>query len=228
MASKTPTAQARDEVLRGLNPLLKESGFKRSGPTFNRRTADGLTHVVNLQISRLEPAGSLSFPNLRQSLYLYGKFTVNLGVYVPEVALFWGPIQEQGFIQEHSCCIRMRLGNVAPEGRDIWWELDPQALPTAEIQMRLARDGLPFLDKFASRDAIPLSLEKPGGMLGVMLPRVARAAILAGRGQSNEAHEILQRYIDEKSAGPRSVPLAKHFQLVNEFALRLGLRELNL
>ncbi|MGB8028846.1 MAG: DUF4304 domain-containing protein [Terracidiphilus sp.] len=224
MASKTPTAQARDEVLRGLNLFLKERGFKRSGPTFNRRTADGLTHVVNLQISRLEPAGSLSFPDLTP--IPYGKFTINLGVYVPDADLYPRPIHERNSILERECCIRQRLGHLCPEKQDMWWRLDPNALPTSEIQMRMGQYGLPFLDRFASRDAILSELEKPGGGRWFNQPAFARAAILAGRGHSADAHAILQRYIDEKSNGPEASRFAKHFELIKQFGRRLGLQEL--
>jgi hypothetical protein len=93
-------------------------------------------HVVNLQISRLESAGSISFQDLTPTPH--GKFTINLGVYVPEVALYFGPRRERASILERDCCVRERLGHIYPERWDMWWRLDARALPTAEIQERMA------------------------------------------------------------------------------------------
>jgi hypothetical protein len=139
----------------------KEKGFRKKGGTFNRVTADGLTHVINVQ------KGQSS---------LQGQFTLNLGIYVPEVARTepWNVAKD--FVTETSCCIRRRLSGA-------WWKTDdPAAIP--DVLTRLERDGLPFLEQFGSRDAILRELASPElreNMNGNM--QLVRAIILAERGE---------------------------------------------
>lgn len=78
-----PSAKELTGAVAELGPLLKSSGFRRFGVTFNRQTEPGLIHVVAFQ-------GQQSG----------GTFTVNLGVYVREVdQLFddwWGRSKKTG------------------------------------------------------------------------------------------------------------------------------------
>ena len=54
---------------------------------------------------------------------MYGKFTVNVGVYVPEVDEYTMVKGPRSLPHEYDCCIQGRLGNLGPERTDIWWEL---------------------------------------------------------------------------------------------------------
>jgi hypothetical protein len=81
---KSDIAKSLDGLQAKLRPVLKDYGFRARGRTFNRTTSDGLTQVVNLQMGRFDPPGTTYVPGLRDNLY--GKFTVNLGAFVPEVA----------------------------------------------------------------------------------------------------------------------------------------------
>jgi hypothetical protein len=49
-------------------PQLKRAGFRKRRNSFNREVADGIVHVVSLQLGSYDPSG---------------KFTINLGVFVP-------------------------------------------------------------------------------------------------------------------------------------------------
>jgi hypothetical protein len=80
--AKSELAKMVDQIQNGLRPLFKKQGFRVNGRTFNRVTQDGLTQVVNIQMGPYEPPGSTEISGLRDDLY--GAFTVNLGVYVPE------------------------------------------------------------------------------------------------------------------------------------------------
>ena len=117
----TAQAEAVDQLQKALTPGLREVGFRRKGRTYNRTTSDGLVQVINIQMGAYDPPGTVhAVPGLRENFY--GKFTVNLGVYVPEVARYvdWRA-ETKKYIQEYDCCIRNRLGMVSPEGRDLWW-----------------------------------------------------------------------------------------------------------
>src|SRR5882762_9371836 len=100
---KSDLVNQMDEIQAKLRPLLKDEGYRVRGRTFNRTTHDGLTQVLNFQMGSFDPPGTTYIPGLRENLY--GKFTVNLGVYVPEVALYHGGSEARSFVREHNCCI---------------------------------------------------------------------------------------------------------------------------
>jgi hypothetical protein len=115
---KSDIAKSLDGLQAKLRPVLKEYGFRARGRIFNRTTSDGLTQVVNLQMGRFDPPGTTYLPGLRENLY--SQFTVNLGVFVPEVAKHVGAAPPKSLIQESHCCVRARLGQLGPERRDVW------------------------------------------------------------------------------------------------------------
>ena len=81
---KSDFAVTLDSIQEQLTPLLKNRRFRVRGRTFNRITTDGLTQVLNVQMGSFDPPGTTYHPGLRENLY--GWFTINLGIYVPEVA----------------------------------------------------------------------------------------------------------------------------------------------
>jgi hypothetical protein len=202
-----------DEVQAAVHEKLRGLGFRRHGRTFNRTTEDGLVHVVNLQMGAHDPPGTVHVPFLRENLW--GRFTVNLGVYVPEVARHHGGGEAKKFVQEHQCCVRRRLGDLGPEGKDLWWRNDAAAEVVPDLLARLERDGLPFLARFASRDAVLNELRRAanGFNLGGP-PRVVMAIIHAERGETDAAGELLAEQAKE-TGDPR------HAEYVRSLATRL-------
>ena len=99
MVAKTKSAAAMDDVQAQLRPFLEERGYRWRVRTGNRKTGDGLIHVLNFQMGQRS---------------LQGKFTVNVGVYVPEVARAHFGSDSPSFIHEPTCCIRRRLGSSDP------------------------------------------------------------------------------------------------------------------
>lgn len=201
---------------------MKRGKFLVRGRTYNRRTADGLTHVVNFQLGRFDPPGTVHIPWFRENYY--GKFTVNVGVYVPEVHIVeWG--KEPKFVAESYCCIRERLGSLGPEHTDIWWDLqrDNKLFESLgdELRSRLENDAFPFLSRFETRDALLKELldpiaKQPGA-------RAYCAIILAARGQVQEARHILVALKDEhiREGGP-----ASKLKYLDELASKLGVEAL--
>ena len=84
VSEKSDPLKTLDELQGKLRSALAERGFRTRGRAFNRRTSDGLTEVVHIQMGSFDPPGTTYIPGLRENFY--GKFTVNLGVFVPEVA----------------------------------------------------------------------------------------------------------------------------------------------
>jgi len=113
-----------DEVQSQLRPFLEQRGFRLRARTLNRTMSDGLVHVINFQMGQR---------------WLQGKFTVNVGVYVPQVArVQYGP-KESSFVQEPECCVRHRLGSLGPEHRDVWWDLPLEGASALDLHLRLER-----------------------------------------------------------------------------------------
>jgi hypothetical protein len=134
---KSALATTIDEMQARLNPLLRQSGFRKYGRTYNRITPDGLTHVVGFQ------------PGLRS---LYGRFTVNLGVYVPEVARNHGGGEAKSVVHDYSCCIRTRLGRSAK--KELWWTVSASDALVSELQERFQNEAIPLFQRFENRDQI--------------------------------------------------------------------------
>ncbi len=204
-----------DEIQAALHARLKGLGFKKKARTFNRTSDDGLVQVINVQMGAHDPPGTTYIPGLRENLY--GWFTVNLGVYVPEVARCHGGGEARGFVREYHCCVRSRLGDLGSERRDLWWRNDAVAEVVPDLLGRLDRDGLPFLDRFASRPAIlrewkgKTENQGAGGP-----PRIVMAIILAERGDRDAARQLLA-----EQAGETRNP--GHPAYVRSLADRLGI-----
>ena len=101
---KSRYAEAIDAVQRELRDFFKERGFQRRSRSYNRPTVDGLTQVLTVQMGASDPPGTTYIPGLRENLH--GLCTVNLGVYVPEVARFHGGGVVKSWVHEYHCCVR--------------------------------------------------------------------------------------------------------------------------
>jgi hypothetical protein len=208
--------KAVDKVQRAIRPALKEHGFKVRGRTFNRVTIDGLTQVVNLQMGPSDPPGTTYIPGLRENLY--GLFTVNLGVYIPEVAELQGGGPAKSWIQEYYCSIRTRLGPASGSSRDLWWHVGDPVAAVGDIEPLLLSYGLLFLDRFSSRDQILRELDGHGENLEYCaVPRIVSAIILNKRGQTNEARALMSAQTHESRYS------RNHPAYVRELADRMGL-----
>jgi hypothetical protein len=181
---------AMDGIQNAIRPALKEQGFKVRGRTFNRTTEDGLTQVVNLQMGSSDPPGTTYIPGLRENLY--GLFTVNLGVYIPEVAELHGGGPAKSWVREYQCSVRDRLGPASGSPKDIWWNLSEATEAVRDVQLLLLSFGLVFLDRFRSRDLVLAELEGHGENLEhCAVPRIVCAIILAKRGQMTAARALM-------------------------------------
>jgi hypothetical protein len=181
---------------------------------FNRATRDGLTQVVSFQMGRSEPPGTTFIRWLRENLY--GKFTVNVGVYVPEVARHGGG-EARSFVPEYYCCVRARLGELAGEAVDRWWDLDGDPSLALEIERRLEKDALPFLDRFATREAVLGELTGNRQKQFASPPRIVGAIILAEKGMRDEARRLLAAQVRDSENHPQ------HAEYVRGLAQKLGL-----
>jgi len=124
------------------------------------------------------------YANIGARENLHGLLTVNLGVYVPEVARHHRGGGEKSRIQSHHCCIRARLGKVSGETTDLWWPATSGASVVIDVVDRLTRFGVPFLERFSSRERILSELAGKGDNQYLTVPRIVSAIILAVRGRT--------------------------------------------
>jgi hypothetical protein len=193
---KSRFAAAVDEIQAELRPFLRDRGFKLRGRTFNRVTEDGLTQVVSIQMGSSDPPGTTYIPGLRENLQ--GLFTINLGVYVPEVARHHGGGEAKSWVREYKCCVRARLGEVSAEAKDFWWHARFEDAVVRDVRNQLEVIGLPFLDRFSTRDKILAEWRDRSENMGASNPpRIVMAIILVERDQKTRARELLAQQVRE-------------------------------
>jgi len=143
-----------DEIQKLVDPDLKKLGFKKSARTYNHSIEKGIIRVIHFQMGAFDPPNIDATP-VPQALKpdLYGKFAVNIGVYVAEIAQAAFPHKERKFVSESSCALRMRLGRT--KNKEFWWNLSAPIDVVAEnVRTLLLADGMAFLNQFSTRAAI--------------------------------------------------------------------------
>lgn len=208
---KSEFALAVDRIQAEIRPFLAAQGFRARGRTFNRTSHDGLTHVVNLQMGPSDPPGTIHVPFLRENFH--GKFTINLGVHVPEVHRELVGARPRGWIQDYDCCVRERLGAT---DRDIWWRARFEPAVVEDVRTLLATAGFPWFERFATRDRIERAWKDRAENMGAGLPpRIVLAVILIERGEKERARALL-------AAQARETDVPGHREYVHELAKRFG------
>jgi hypothetical protein len=217
---KSSYAFAVDEVQAALRPFLKDHDFKSRGRAFNRVTDDGLTQVIGIQMGPSDPPGTYVIPGFRENYH--GLFTVNLGVYVPEVAKNTHGGKTGSWIQEYDCCVRARLGEAAGSERDMWWHARFDPIVVDDVRDLLETSGIPFLERFDTRDKILAEWHNRTENMGTSQPpRIVMAIILAGRDQKVRARTLLtQQALDNPTHG--------HPDYVQKLANKLTLGDLDI
>jgi len=215
-AERPSAAMAR--VVSGVVPTLAAAGFKKRRHAFNCVAEPGLVHVVTFQMGQF-PIGAYEIPGLRPNLY--GKFTVNLGVFVREVYEATLRRPAPAFAQEYDCEFRTRLSEVSASPSDRWWSLDiPVDQLVAELAEELRARAIPWFSQYATRDAIlgiPSRDARPPGW--PLRASVALAVMLVGRGDRSGARTLLREYLIEERRNPRN---PRHRDWVVDLAARLG------
>lgn len=196
---KSSYVVALDQIQKSVAEFLHPLDFRKSGRTYNRAINDGMIHVVNFQMGQY-PIGNNVIPDLRENLY--GKFAVNLGVFLPCVwQIEFDKTIPKKVVQEYDCQIRSRLGMLV-DGQDIWWSLDKSPEKTGKmISAYLEMFGLPFLSKYTNYSGVLSEYQAHG-----CLPSVSewRSSLIAA---------IISQHVgDAESAG-------KYFDLAADYAV---------
>ena len=169
--------------------VLKPRGFNKKGNTFNRVTSDGLIQVINFQAGRYEPWEEVN--------RLHGSFTVNLGIYIPEVAET--SFEKKDFVNEYSCEIRTRLSRLSGNG-EAWMSLkDFKEEDRLNLVQMLEQFGFPFLERFETREKIIKNIDETKKNVVTPRPLVLLALIHCKQGNAVKASELLKKQYDESS-----------------------------
>jgi hypothetical protein len=200
--TKSVLTNTLGKLQQNLDPLLGESGFRKSNRTYNRITADGLTQVIDFQMGRFDPPGTTHIPGLRENLY--GLFTVNLGVYVPEVARHRGGGEAKSVVRDGDCCIRTRLGRTTR--KDSWWKISADETLVTELLQRLQNEAIPLFQRFESRDQILNEFQAASDNTDLIVgsTRIVCAIIFLNRGERERARHLLTEQARDHTRNPRN------------------------
>ena len=142
-----------------------------------------------------------------------GSFTINLGIFIPEVDAVLSLYPLPAPPQEHECTIRCRIGEVGPDGhtRDDrgtdgsrgWWEFDAATdLPAlgADVRERVEHHALGFFDNLSTRAGIRAWLRQHPMPARILGPH--RVVLAAYAGEPTLAQEWLDLLVADASPGP--------------------------
>lgn len=143
-----------------------------------------------------ELPGTTYIPSLRENLR--GFFTINIGVYVPEVARYYGGGEAKSWIQEYHCCVWVRLSDAYGKEKDIWWPVRSDDAVIIDVRRCLELGGIPFLERYSTRDKKISEWSDRSENIGASSPpRIVMAIIFVERGEIDRARELLARWVLE-------------------------------
>ncbi|WP_373400035.1 DUF4304 domain-containing protein [Algoriphagus halophilus] len=193
MKGKNAYKATLDEIQKLVHQDLKPNGFKKKGRTHNKTVDTGLIQAVNFQMGQFPIGDNYVVPGIRESYY--GKFTVNLGVYVDELDELKGN-KTRTFVQEYDCAIRKRLEHLT-KGQDKWWTLDDNYEQTAqEIIDGLNSQGQTWFDLFDTRDKIVKNLQDKSYEFFLTPRAKLDAAIVQLNIDRQDGERLFQEYYD--------------------------------
>ena len=204
-----------DEVQLALTGLLQGQGFRKRARTYSRKTTDGLTQVLNFQMGRFEPPGPTL--GLRPSSNLYGQFTVNLGIFIPEVSAALAPWVGKT-ITEPDCELRVRLGALVSSSGDRWWPINLDPTVVDELDDLLRTVAVEFWDQFSGREKVLRYLASPDKPQFTARAKLVRAVMVAHAGDKPTATLLLDSHIADAKADGRD----RHAAYVHDLRQALG------
>jgi len=156
MTNKIEYKETLNEIQKLIHAELKADGFKKKGRTHNKVLDNGIVQVINFQMGQFQFDNVIEIPGLRKNLY--GQFTINIGVFVPELYEKIFAPKPKSFIQEFDCEIRTRLSQKI-FGEDKWFPISADYEKTAEfINENLNSIGKEWFDRFDNRKKIVTEL----------------------------------------------------------------------
>ena len=157
MTEKSNYTKTLDKLQNIVHKELKAFGFTKKGRTHNKVVDEGIVHVINFQSGEYPVGDNYIIPGIRESYY--GKFTVNLGVFVNDIYEVTQGQPTENFIPEYICQIRTRLPELT-NNNDDWWTVGDNYIQVAnEITNELTTDAFKWFSNFTDREKIIKSLQ---------------------------------------------------------------------
>ena len=177
---KSALARRLDQFVSDMSGVLAANGFRGSKRVFRREPEAGFKQLIDLGMARANSS-------------YYGKFTVDVGVFIHEVHAAmndWKPSRMTTLV---DCEVRARLPTL-DSGEDRWWDLrDPPSTFKGEVRRLLEEVAVPFLDQIDSREKLVREWERRGSDKIGLPPRgrLSIAVIEAARGNRKRAAQLL-------------------------------------
>lgn len=179
--------------------VLKPIGYKKSG--FNWTLAGDWTRIINLQLSRWNSSEDV-------------KFTLNFGVFIPDLHLIAErPLRDQP-LKEPDCVIRARYGSLTPSRLDHWWTVDACTDPAElirDVTGAVITYGLPWFASLVAYSSVAAEYEKQRDFFMAGL-----AYHLAGK--ESLATERIKVAIEKANSHfrPRAIRIANQLNLIEQ------------
>lgn len=176
----SPKAVIAQVLAEGVTPLLVEHGFSRRGRVVYERLRDSRREVLTVETRHGNRYGGL--------------FTINLGIFIPEVDAVVSLYPLQAPPQDEDCHIRRGIGD------DTVWEFDAATdlvALGAEVRQRVEHNGLGFFDDLGTRPGI-LAWLREAPVSAMPWPHPVALAAYAGD------PVLAQQLLDKVVADPRS------------------------
>ena len=187
-----------DEIINlELKVSMKAKGFKKKARNFCKEIDGGIFLLVNVQ-------GSMYNDNQD------ARYTVNLGVFFPEIFEMVGFGKIATVPSVPDCSISKRIGHLKPEKTDYWWQLTPASnlrQLAADLSYSVEHYGLPWLQRNSS--ILGASAELKG-----QNPFTAAATAII-EGDRAEAADIINKIISKGNAAKsRAISWGKKYKLL--------------
>jgi hypothetical protein len=125
-------------------PAFKALGYKKSGNNFRYYNSEGWGKIVQFQKSQFNSAAALSF-------------TVNTGLYLLDYDYCLCGQQSGEKFQEAACVVRKRIGKLAGQSDNDWFEITESSDKGAlfnRLSTEFTQHIHPYLAAIKSKDAI--------------------------------------------------------------------------
>ena len=189
-----PTEIVSSLIVTNIKGCLKTKGYKQFKCVWNRKV-NAFTHVLEIQDMRGANADTASF-------------TINFGVFVPDVLeMVWGKTDPK-CVKDVDCVIAERIGRLMPGGLDKWWRVDPAV--NLEAVLREVIDAIntyseQFFDKVRTLEGIrAYMIEQKDDTNPYKLRGIYLAVIEWMLGNEVRSKTLIDSLIEDKVWGERA------------------------
>jgi len=202
------TARLKKVLQQSVGDVLKRRGYQKQSNLY-LRVSTHLIQMIDVQFGRWSP-----------------NFTLNCGVYVPGVTSAYCNTSDPPRPKLVDCCIKVRVGMLAPSQRDVWWEVtdeddsEKETRIVAEVRSAVTDLALPFVERFETvHDIVRFLTEEPDEAAKSIEPRASATrfvyAAVLWRKLGDEARS--RKCLDEAIRKAQKTPLES---VVEKFVAR--------